>query len=164
MALYAIDSPPIRHFINEKGTGAEVRPQLFLGLLLVTGRSAIGAFFYLSPVTVPEVFALWPSLFLVSKVARKEMCQTCSWKSWEPFTLPPPTFASLPAYISALAHWVKLSLTRRLTVRVTVVLNNNGEVMQQDGNTPVCAKVTGLSLACFVVIFNVSWSFTKRSV
>ena len=57
MALYAIDSPPIRHFINEKGTGAEVRPQLFLGLLLVTRRSAIGAFFYLSLVTVPEVFA-----------------------------------------------------------------------------------------------------------
>ena len=77
---------------------------------------------------------------------------------------PPPTFVSLPAYISALAHWVKLSLTRRLTVRVTVVLNNNGEFMQQDGNTPVCAKVTGLSLACFVVIFNVFLSFTKRSV
>ena len=57
MAQYAIDSPPIRHCMNEKGTGAEVRQQLFLGLLLVTRRSAIGAFFYLSPVTVPEVFA-----------------------------------------------------------------------------------------------------------
>ena len=57
MAQYAIDSLPIRHCMNEKGTGAEVRPQLFLGLLLVTRRSAIGALFYLSPVTVPEVFA-----------------------------------------------------------------------------------------------------------
>ena len=57
MAQYAIDSLPIRHFINEKGTGAEVRPAIVSGMLLVTRRSTIGAFFYLSPVTVPEVFA-----------------------------------------------------------------------------------------------------------
>ena len=50
---------------------------------------------------------------------------------------PPPTFVSLPAYMSALAPWVKLSLSRRLTVGVTVV---ESEFMQQDGNTPVCDK------------------------
>ena len=46
----------ICHFRNERGTGAEMRPAFFLGSLLETRRSAIGQFFYLSLVTVPEVF------------------------------------------------------------------------------------------------------------
>ena len=56
MAQYAIDSLPIRHLINEKGIGAEVRPVIVSGILLVTRRSAIGVFFYLFLVTVPEIF------------------------------------------------------------------------------------------------------------
>ena len=47
----------VHHFRNERGTGAETRPQLFLGSLLGTRRSAIGQFFSLSQATVPEVFA-----------------------------------------------------------------------------------------------------------
>ena len=42
-----------RHFRNDKGTGAEPVPHLFLG----SHRSAIGQFFSLSLWTVPKVFA-----------------------------------------------------------------------------------------------------------
>ena len=44
----------IRYFGDEKKTGTQ---QLYLGSLLVTCRSAIGQFFPLSLVTVPEVYA-----------------------------------------------------------------------------------------------------------
>ena len=44
--------PIIRHFRNEKETGVEMQSQSCLG----TGRSAIGQFFSMSLVTVPEVF------------------------------------------------------------------------------------------------------------
>ena len=60
----------IRHFINSKGTGAE----LCLAIVSGTRRSAIGQFFSLSLVTVPEVFSkvklTQSSLFFVSKVAK----------------------------------------------------------------------------------------------
>ena len=46
----------IRSFRNEE-MKPKCFPQLFLGLLLGTRRSAIGQFFSLSFVTVPEVFA-----------------------------------------------------------------------------------------------------------
>lgn len=45
----------IRHCINEQRTRAEIHPQVFLGLLVWKSRSAIGQFFSLSLVTVPEV-------------------------------------------------------------------------------------------------------------
>ena len=53
----------IRHFRNERVTGTEMRPQLFLGLFL--GRAGQ------SLVTVPDVFAkkTRSSFLLVSKVA-----------------------------------------------------------------------------------------------
>lgn len=47
----------IRHFKNEKGTGGNCVPQLFLGKLLATRRSDIGQLFFLSLVAVPEVSA-----------------------------------------------------------------------------------------------------------
>ena len=54
----------IRHFRSEMGTGVEMYPviqiQFLDGLwnrLLGTRRSAIGHFFPISPVTVPEAFA-----------------------------------------------------------------------------------------------------------
>ena len=52
----------IRHLINSKGTGAEI----CLAIVSGTRRSAIGQFFSLSLVTVPEVFSkvkLTQSLF-----------------------------------------------------------------------------------------------------
>ena len=52
-----LDVLPNRHFRNEKGTGAEFVWQLFLGSLRGTRWSAIGQFFSLSLVTVPQIFA-----------------------------------------------------------------------------------------------------------
>ena len=52
----------IRHLINSKGTGAKI----CLAIVSGTRRSAIGQFFSLSLVTVPEVFSkvkLTQSLF-----------------------------------------------------------------------------------------------------
>ena len=56
---------------SEKELEPKYLPQLFLGSLLVTRRSAIGQIFFLSLVTVPEVFAWVNSaqFLLVSKVA-----------------------------------------------------------------------------------------------
>ena len=47
----------IYHFRNEKRTGAELFPQLFLGSLLLTRCSAISQYFSLSLLTVPEASA-----------------------------------------------------------------------------------------------------------
>ena len=67
-------SSPIRHFRNEKVTGAEMLPALFLASLLGTRWSAIGQFLFLSQVTIPEVFAKVNSAQfpLVSKVANSQ--------------------------------------------------------------------------------------------
>ena len=46
----------IRPFRNEKGTGAEMHPTIVSGIV-TRYRSAIGQFFSLSLVTVPQVFA-----------------------------------------------------------------------------------------------------------
>ena len=51
-------SPSGSYVRNRVGTGAEMRPAIVSGILLVTCQSAIGQFiFCLSPVTVPEAFA-----------------------------------------------------------------------------------------------------------
>ena len=53
-----VDGPfAIRHFRSEKEMEPKCVPQLFRGSLLGTRRSAIGQFFSVSLVTVPEVFA-----------------------------------------------------------------------------------------------------------
>ena len=48
MAQYAIDSLPILHFINEKGTGAEVRPTIVSGI--VTGDALVSYWCIFLPV------------------------------------------------------------------------------------------------------------------
>ena len=48
MAQHAIDSPPIRHFINKKGTGAEVRPAIVSGI--VTGDAPVSYWCIFLPV------------------------------------------------------------------------------------------------------------------
>ena len=48
---YATLKKPVRYFRTEKGTGAEMRPAIFSGI--VTGNVP----FFLSLITVPEVFA-----------------------------------------------------------------------------------------------------------
>ena len=67
-------SYPIRHFRNEKVTGAEMRPAIILSI--VTGDALVSYWpiFFLSRVTIPEVFAKVNSAQfpLVSKVANSQ--------------------------------------------------------------------------------------------
>ena len=70
---------------SEKELEPKCLPQLFLGSLLVTRRSAIGQFFFLSLVTVPEVFAWVNSarFLLVSKVANVSLfLPVCCFHKW----------------------------------------------------------------------------------
>lgn len=48
----------VHHIRTEKGTGAKMRRAIVFGIVSGTRRSAIGQFFNLSLVTVPEIFAI----------------------------------------------------------------------------------------------------------
>ena len=62
----------IHHFRNKKGTGAEMSPAIVCGIVLGTRRSAIGRFFCLSLVTIPDVFAKINSTQSTSPFLRDE--------------------------------------------------------------------------------------------
>ena len=63
----------ICHLRNERGTGAEMRPALFLESLLETRRSAIGQFFSLDPCNSPRS-KLGPIIFSIGANLFDEIC------------------------------------------------------------------------------------------
>ena len=67
-------SSPIRHFRNEKVTGAEMLPAIILSIVTRDALVSYWPIFFLSPVTVPQVFAKVNSAQfpLVSKVANSQ--------------------------------------------------------------------------------------------